>query len=335
MDIRSSADHISQEIMRVRGLPERIATLTHEKLEPVLKARESHTHFEEGFHRGTGAIVPIEPFIATPDGKILAGRYKRSERSEAWLLPYDAADIVAWVSAALAEWHGLAPDRFPGVPDWSAKPEWMTPEERLISAEIADVENQRQATLARLSQLDRDLRTRLTDAKEKADRYERALLTTQSEELKQAVIKALTEIGFSVTDADEAAAADDHLEDIHVADPDQEGWIALGEVKGYVRGARTEGLTQFLRFNMRYAVRTGSNPSACWYIVNQFLARDPSTRQPALHGKDEDVHAFGQGNGLVIDTVDLFKLISRVRDGVLTAGEARKLLRESTGKFRL
>ncbi len=142
-------------------------------------------------------------------------------------------------------------------------------------------------------------------------------------------------MGFEVTDADKDAASDDHLEDLHIKDPDRPGWIALGEVKGYSRGAKTEGITQFLRFNMRYTARTKQNPDANWYIVNQFLNRDPSTRQMALHGKEEDVAAFGEANGLVVDTVALFHLFARVQDGAVPPQEARKLLVQSTGRFTL
>ncbi|MFE4058380.1 hypothetical protein ACFXP3_19175 [Streptomyces sp. NPDC059096] len=147
------------------------------------------------------------------------------------------------------------------------------------------------------------------------------------------MILALQSLGFLVTDADEQAAPDDHLEDLHIEDADNPDWIALGEVKGYTRGARTEGMTQFIRFSMRYAARTGKIADANWYIVNQFLGRDPSNRQRALHGKDEDVAAFGEGCGLVIDTVELFKLLSAVAEEELTQQEARNLLTGSFGRF--
>ncbi|GEC10757.1 hypothetical protein SSP24_84120 [Streptomyces spinoverrucosus] len=335
--IASRSGVVSQEIQRMRNLPERVAVLVHEKLEPVITQRTSHRVFELQRVKTPGASNPPEivPFIATADGEALAGRYARSDSSEAWLLPPDAPDLPAWVQAALAEWHGMAPERFPGVPDWSEQDAWLTNEELALAAEIAGVKKERAEQLDRLEKLEAALRIRMEVARDSANRYERALLTAQSDELKHVVIQALREIGFTVVDADGDAAPDDHLEDLHITDSDAPGWIALGEVKGYSRGAKTEGLTQFLRFNMRYTARSGRNPDACWYIVNQFIKRDPSTRQRVLHGKDEDLKAFGSANGLVIDTVQLFQMLRRVRDGALTAKAARELLRNASGRFAL
>lgn len=326
--------HICQELKRLKIASESVAALTHEQLEPVLTARDSHIYFRSS-SRTTESAPQIEPFIATADGRILAGKYRRSEKSEAWLLPGDIPDIVPWVRVALAEWHHLAPDRFPGRPDWSQAEEWLSPAEQSLKKSLEDLDRKREVVLSRLADRERKLRQLLRQAKEAADAYERALLTTQSDELKAAVIKALTEIGFKVADADAEAKPDDHLEDLHIEDPDAPGWIALGEVKGYTKGAKTEALTQFIRFQGRYVQRTGKLPNALWYIVNQFLARDPSTRQPVLNGKDEDVAAFAEAGGLVIDTVILFKLLAQVRKGVITDREARHHLRSSTGRLTL
>ncbi|MFF2571590.1 hypothetical protein [Streptomyces sp. NPDC058084] len=326
---------ISQEIMRVRGLPERIATLTHEQLEPVLKVRESHQHFGHSTTVGGKITAPeIAPFILTPDGHILAGRYSRGDAAEAWLLPHDTPDLLAWVRAALAEWHELAPDRFPGVPDWCRTSAWLSPREAKIVEQIADIDRKRDAELSRLNAAEAALKAELGKVRQSVDSYERALLTAQSDELKHAVIAALREIGFLVEDADEGAVPDDHLEDLRISDAEAPGWVCLGEVKGYTRGAKTEGITQFIRFNMRYTARTGGNPDACWYIVNQFIKRDPSTRQPALHGKDEDVSVFGQAGGLVIDTVELFKALKSVQEGTRSASQVRSDLRGGSGRYR-
>ncbi|MET9910374.1 hypothetical protein ABZZ74_26820 [Streptomyces sp. NPDC006476] len=335
--ISSKIGVISQEIRRMRNLPERISVLIHEKLEPVLTQRKAHTIFEHRIAQsGNPRPAPkITPFITTADNHALAGKYARSDSSEAWLLPADTPDFPLWVKAALAEWHSLAPDRFPGVPDWSEQPEWFTEAELEIAAELKNLEIERSEYLTVLQKREDDLKDRLSTARQHADSYERALLTTQSDELKGAVILALQELGFTVIDADQNAEPDDHLEDLHVIDPDAPNWIALGEVKGYTRGAKTEGLTQFLRFNLRYTARTGRNPDACWYIVNQFIKRDPKTRQRALHGKDEDVNAFGAANGLVIDTVQLFHLLQKVQKGSIPPKEARQLLRGATGRFTL
>jgi hypothetical protein len=153
--------------------------------------------------------------------------------------------------------------------------------------------------------------------------------------LVRAVIRALGEIGFVVVDADATADPSEHLEDLRISDPDAPNWIALGEVKGYTKGAKTEGITQFIRFSTRYAKEAGRGPDSMWYIVNQFMKRDPAERQRVLHGNDGDVSAFADNGGLVLDTVQLFHLLNHVRTGKISAEEGRRRLRESVGLFSL
>ncbi|MFG1999735.1 hypothetical protein ACGFNU_11370 [Spirillospora sp. NPDC048911] len=343
-DVDYNASYISNEIMRIKGLPERIAQLTHEELEPVLKERQSHTYFyvDTSIRQAKNApgdkeeIVPtLTPFIATPTGRVLAGRYKRGEKSEAWLIPDDAPNILLWARAAFAEWHRIAPDRFPGIPDWSRESRWMTPEEQSIQQDLDRLTREREVALLRFATTEDRLRQQLQEKREQVDSYERALLTTQSNNLEEAVGKVLRELGFDVENADESASPGDNLEDLHIRDTDHPDWIAIAEVKGYSKGAKTEAITQFIRFGMRYQERTKRTPNAFWYIVNQFMARDPSTRPLALNGKDEDVAAFASAGGLVIDTITLFDLVIRVREDRITAAGARDPLRNATGRFTL
>ncbi|MCP2247702.1 hypothetical protein LX86_006467 [Lentzea aerocolonigenes] len=271
--------------------------------------------------------------MLTGDGKILAGRYKRSVASEAWLLPAGTPDPEKWVRLALTHWRQMAPEIFPGVPLWSESETWSTTTEVSIRQEIAELDRKRTDYLAEIAAAEQSLRSRLRDAKACADEYERALLTSQSDELKFAVIRSLRELEFVVVDADQTAKDGDHLEDLHISVPDTPGWIALGEVKGYTKGAKTEALTQFLRFNARYMQENGRLPDSCWYIVNQFLGRDPSSRPLTLNGKDEDVNAFAGAGGLVLDTKELFTLLMQARDGSISLSKAREILRTTTGRF--
>jgi hypothetical protein len=209
----------------------------------------------------------------------------------------------------------------------------MTVGEKLVVDKMSKLRAERAAVMEQYEVRERDLSENLEAARASADSYERALLTKQSDELKYAVMRALQQIGFDVTDADLSAVSDDHLEDLRIADPDEPNWISLGEVKGYSKGAKTEAFAQFIRFAVRYAAVNGTPPNAMWYIVNQCLGRDPSSRQPALHGKDADVAAFAASGGLVIDTVVLFEILQRVEDGSLDPKEARRHLRESCGRL--
>lgn len=346
IDVRGP--HIASELRRVPGLPERVAALTHEQLEPVLIARTRHTWF--GVRESAPRVLPsaggpaarqlpatptIEPFIETADGRPLAGKYKRSTEAETWLLPADVPDVVPWVSAALGEWHALAPNRFPGVPDWSQSPTWQTPAEIVLQDALEVLNEERQIAELGFASREGELRARLLVAREAADGYERALLTAQDEQLRLVVMRALRELGLTVNDSDAEATERDALEDLRAADPEFPKWIALVEVKGYTKGAKTEAIGQFLRFQRRFSEREGRMADAEWYVVNQFLSRDPSTRQHALAGSPGDVAAFAAAGGLVIDTVVLFTLLMQARRKERTAADVRLLLRTSTGRLAL
>ena len=142
----------------------------------------------------------------------------------------------------------------------------MTPAERQIVSDLKDLLNERDKALQQFKIQERDLRHQLNTLQIATDIFERALMTAQSDELVHAVAKALRELGFIVTDMDQTASPRDKLEDLRIEDPNQSGWIALAEIKGYTKGAKTEALTQFLRFHARYFQSTGKQPSASWYI---------------------------------------------------------------------
>jgi len=337
--VMQQANHIRRELRRSADVPARVQPLV-EQLEQVLRERRSHEHFivshrttsESSFDR-RAAVPTLSPFAETADGKILAGRYARSETAEAWLLPSDVPDFVSWVSAALADWHTRDRDRFPGSPEWSRQRDWATQDERRLLGDIDAVRTERENTLERLSERERELTTMLAETQRAADAYERALLTTNDAPLVRAVLRTLIELGFSVTDADLDPDQAENLEDLRVEDPAAAGWVALVEVKGYGKGAQTGALTQFIRFERRYRSRTGRQPDALWYVANQFKDRDPATRQKILQGNEADVRNFADVGGLVLDTVELFHLLDAVRSGFLTADDARRTLRGTTGRF--
>lgn len=342
--IRLYTGHVAEELLRYKDLPDRVAQLTHEILEPIAKARDSHTYFTEDRSRpvvrsASGAIaVPAEkfkpelrPFLATADKHVLAGSYKRRHGAQVWLLPEDVPDVVPWVRAAVGEWHHLDATRFPGLPDWSHEPHWQTHRERRYATGLASLDAERRNINDYFDRRASQLRSELDSARSDADLYERALLTADSDELVEAVIRALRELGFIVDNADDHAQPGDNLEDLQIADPDQPNWLVIAEVKGYTKGASTAAFQQLARFSKRYLQRTGTSPDAEWYIANQFRKQDPSSRQQMLHGKGEDVQVFAADGGLIIDTAVLFRTIEQVRADALTAAEARAHFRTSSG----
>ncbi len=345
--LRVDRDEVSEELLRYPGLPDRLARLTHEVLEPLAKRRDQHTTVSVKVPSGHPVILgrgvqvyrapsephdlQLRPFLATGDGHALACSYTRRDGAQVWVLPGDIPDIIPWLKAALTEWHEIAPDRFPGLPDWAGQPRWQTQAERQLVAGLSLLDAERRQIEAHLQRRRQSLQRQLEAATASADSYERALLTEDSDQLVEAVIRALRELGFGVVDADVDASPGDNLEDLQITDADEPGWLVLAEVKGYTKGASTTAIQQLARFTTRYVLRTGQAPSGEWYIANQFRNHEPPTRQRILNGKDEDVRAFGENGGLVLDTQVLFQTLDLVRAGAVTADEARSHLRSSLG----
>ncbi len=172
-------------------------------------------------------------------------------------------------------------------------------------------------------------------ASQKAEQGPRRLLTAQGEELGAAVIAAFTELGFEVQDVDveRGRAGLARVEDLNLTCPDQPEVRILAEVKGYAGGAKASDLIQIGNHAVRYTQRQGVPPDLSWYVVNQFLDRDPELRQAPLAGAVEDVTAFAQGGGLIIDTRELFQLTEAVSGERVAAKEARASLLGQRGVF--
>ncbi|MFM9261257.1 hypothetical protein ACKAMS_21720 [Rhodococcus sp. 5A-K4] len=271
----------------------------------------------------------FHPLVSDLDGNADAAIYRPdSGPREIIYLPDSVTDIRPWLLYAFERWAAIDPDTFPAAPDWTDNPEWMTADE--IDARETWVAACDAAEKARLEveRIEKESQSALRELREKADSAERILLTANADPLVQAVAAALTRLGFVVEDMD--AKGGEKLEDLRVRDGD---WIALCEVKGYTKGGSVTDLGKINRFVERYARDTGQWPDARWYVVNQFRERDPSSRMQLLRGQDADVEGFAESDGLAIDTRSIFLLDKDVASGVKTSDEARRLLRESTGRF--
>ena len=140
-----------------------------------------------------------------------------------------------------------------------------------------------------------------------------------------------SELGFKVKVMDDVAVEGDLLEDLQVTDPDELGWIALAEVRGYKGGAQLHDLLRIGRFVNRFLRATGDEPSRRWYIVNGFLDRDPSEREDPLRSDPSEVATFADDHGAVIDTRVLFKLGQDVAGNRRDRTSARAWLRQVVG----
>lgn len=323
----------SEDRLRVPSdLPAGVADLVQRDLIPQAQARDQHVIV-------TATLEPVDfaTFLETGQGRPIAARFRRNHAvAECWALPPDVKLHAEWVRAALRHWREIAPERFQQIPGWERQREWLTVEESQIDRELVEVRDELAEITVRLQQERERLTARLTEARIRAERGLRRLLTANDDELVDAVAAALSRLGFDVIDVDEEIAEKgDRVEDLRVTDPDVDGWIALVEVKGTTGGAPSSGLQQIWKDVIRYVRAGHPEPDAVWYVVNQFRGQDPRVRPAIFTSKEDELDAFAEGGGLAIDTAELFRLVRLVEDNELEHVEARRRLRETTGRFEV
>ena len=278
----------------------------------------------------------IEPLAREVNGKALGViRSTWNRASEWWVLPYVTTNRGAWLAAAFASWKSKRPEDFP--PDgFGTLERWMTHAELEATAALAAHEAETAAYLAvRQSELD-ELEVAASEAAGAAEVAERMLLQAQGDELVAAVSDCLEALGFAVHDSDADAALNKAAkrEDLQVRTEVDAEWLALAEVKGYTnRNAKTNDIAQLARAVGFFESRTGTVPKAQWYIVNAQFALPPDERPAPLASSPEDVEAFAEDGGLVIDTRELFKLLRLVQGGAVSKREAQAELVEATSRY--
>lgn len=341
---------IAGEFAYPADLPPAVKTLIETDLLPAASAAHSAGQTHRWFQSQPSAAdtnpavlsghpggPALHSFLQTRQGHVLAGWYERSERSECWLLPKETADVVGWVAAALDHLHQRDPEHYPARPGWADQWAWRTLPERRLLDQLTAVADERAQLLERLATREASIRSDLDVARGTADAYERGLLNAQGDGLVELVIRALTELGFEVTDMDQMVpGGSPRYEDLQITDPSADGWVALGEIKGYSgSGGKTGDLTKMARFATHYVQEHTHLPSAEWYLVNHFLERDPDRRPDPLAGATDDVASFAEDGGLVWSTIQLFSLLMAVRATRVDATEVRALLRETTGRLKI
>lgn len=249
-----------------------------------------------------------------------------------WLPDAARSHLLEWVRAAFDRWRSADADAFPENAEWMTAQAWSSPAELSAKVALDAFESVEAARMERI-RLEREMLTaNIETARAEGDGW-RALLTTSGDDLVQAVRESLEALGFTVIDADSLPQhKGKKCEDLRVSDAD---WVALVEVKGYTRAARSNDLMQVGGAATAYAAETGATPDATWYIPNGYRGDNPGQRPDALEGREDDVHAFAENlDGCIIDTRDLFKLRQLVGVGSLQASQARILLKEARGRLR-
>jgi len=278
----------------------------------------------------------LDPIARSSDGHVIAGRFRMKSESgevtEGWILPGWIKQPTDWATAAWEIWHGLDHKHFPLPPTRGRSEEWRTPEETRLYEQVADLEERVKKFTSTVEKRLEPLRAHLDAERAKGDAGPRRLITGKDDPLVDAVFEVLTDLGFDVENMDKIHPKGDRREDLRIRFGDYE---AIAEVKGTVRGASSSRLLQLGNHATRYAVETQRAPSGRWYIVNPQIDRDPADREEPLCSKPEEVTVFGEGPGIVLWTLDLFKLWRRVVSGQISPENARRLLMDARGRFRL
>jgi hypothetical protein len=340
----------SEEVVRAQefalpDLPPAIEDAVLKSLLPSTQQRTEHSRlrpFAVSPKNMQDATKLIRPFLQTRSGYLLAGSFLRAGGSaECWCLPkYVEDDMPVWLEVAIQEWSKVRPDVFPPSPlvAWVKRPEWQTPPEKQRADEYASMRarhtEERMELEAQQRTQEEAVLADLEVVKQEADRNERTLLTGAGDALLQVTATCLIDLGFDVKRMDELRINKaDLLEDLQVLDSDVPSWITLVEVRGYTGGAKVNDLLRLGRFRRRYLQDTKQDANAVWYIVNQFVGQDPSTRQPILASNQADLDAFAEDGGLAIDTAELFQLWMAVRERRIDNAQARAILRQAVGRL--
>ncbi len=276
----------------------------------------------------------VTPFLTDLDGRVLAGILHNENRADVWFVPLQS-DHERWARLAFEAWCQSDPVHYTLLDSWRGARKWMTVDECRAKDHVDAVEEQfreaeRQYAMQRVSAQD-ELSIRIAEA----DAGLRRLLRSQDDALVSAVVSTLSSFGFEVQLMDETNAPKGaKLEDLRVTSPDEADWVALAEVRGYKGGAKTDDLIRIGAFSRRMLLDEGREPSASWYIVNQFINDPPDSRPTAFSARPSDLAAFAETGGAVFDSRDLFLLHRDVDDGKLSRPDARHLLHHCAGLFR-
>lgn len=316
------------------SIPEELRGLVEGILVPKLRTeRQHHILRPSSSYPPALSMVDLRPLIATSTGECLAGMFRRrGNLADCWCLPDLLENLAPWVSAAVDVWRAERPELFPEQDQWKRAPEWHTPEEAIVAEKLARLRRERDEYLQGVVAQESQLESEMASANMAGDDGARGVLTEQGDELVRRVGRLLIDLGLGIEFMDDKWPPGDRREDLRLSTADSD-WRAIVEVRGYKRGAALVDLQRLGRFRARYVRDEGVEPDAMWYIVNQFVGQNPGERPAALASNPDDVDEFSLLGGLIIDTVELFRLWRRVVVEGLAMEEARSALVAGAGVF--
>ena len=350
---RSRAVDVPDELLSVA------TDLVNDDLLPTVLSRHSHIYFEishlarqsglppesyygEASARAPGAQLPEDAFVLRPflrtagrNPQILAGWYKRGERSEGWVLPADLRRPWDWVATAIRHW-AVTYHSFPLVGSWWEDPRWQTLAETRAMASRTKLKQELAEVSARLQEEIAAASADLEQAQHDAAGGRRRLLTDKGESLKNATLETFEWLGYEVIDRDQEQSPDGggKIEDLGLVDPDDAALDPIVEVKGYDKGAKAGDALKMAR-HMARAQASDRSPSAIWWVINHWRTRAPAERGLVLAGEEALIAGDADEDAplVLIDTATLFRVIRAVEEGTLTSDQVRASLRVAKGRW--
>ena len=274
-------------------------------------------------HKFVHSPAPVRPVTIESRAEQAAGP------GMAVAIPAGVAQRKLWVRQAFRYFARWTPASFANVADWDDDPAWQDNDERLAVVDLERTRTEFAAAVAEYEARIETLADRMIAARQAGRDGIGRLLRSQGVELVAAVADALTALGFEVVDSDSGGQPGDRLEDLQIRDPNEPGWVAIAEVRGYGGGAALNDLARIERFVRRFRDVEGRWPSRRWYVVNQFINQPPGSRPAPLANHPAEVNAFAAADdGLVLDTRALFQMLQQPPD---TYPAVRARLRASVG----
>lgn len=250
-------------------------------------------------------------------------------------LPGITQNPAQWLRLFLNLVGAIDPGSVPPEIEWKTSAQWSPPEVSGVVEDLQRLRQEHQEAIRMFHDREQALKDQLEDATKRADAGPGRLLAADGDELTDAVLCALQDLGFVVRDMDdhhdEKTGA--KLEDLRVDDPSAPDWHCLAEVKGYTKGAKVNDVSQITgRPVAAYTKETGDFPSSVWHIVNAWRGTPPSTRVVAIPN-DDDLKPLTDAGGALIDTRDLFEAWRDIRAGKVDAGAVRASLRSALTRW--
>ena len=230
----------------------------------------------------------------------------------AWL-PTSFLNKTEWCYAITKEWAKIDEDSFESFQNWEDDKEWMSLSELELVNKIESLEERKTEYIRAIDQEIADLNSKYTNEKISTNNFIRKLLTTQGEELVEIVSDSFSEIGFKVQKIDEQLEENQpKREDIRLS---ISKWEAIVEIRGYDKSSgKTADLQRLNRFSELYFKENNRFPDKKIYVVNGQIELPPASRQLPLESSTEDIQIFAENNGLIISTIELFKVIKKLNN---------------------